>query len=189
MPTNRYQVFVSYSRYDRGLVTPITSLLKAAKVEVFRDEDSIPPGARWAEQISSALNACDTVFVFWSVHSRASAAVKEEWSQAVRLSKSVVPVLLDSTPLESTLAAYQWVDLRRFLESAAERIIGSILSGPVVFNYSMFESLRSAATDIVAALEHAARFGVDTSRLFGEPEEASIQDLFHKALLQPGQSE
>ena len=112
-------VFVSYSRADRPLVTPIVQVIRAVGVEVFQDVDSIPPGKRWRPVVEETIESADIVLVFWCVHSQCSHEVRKEWQRALDLGKDIVPVLLDSTPILGELAEYQAIDLRYYVRSLA----------------------------------------------------------------------
>jgi hypothetical protein len=114
-------VFVSYSRADRDLVGPITTVLRITAVSVFRDEDSITPGKKWADEISRAISSSAKVVVFWSLAASQSSAVADECSMAIGFEKDVVPVLLDGTPLSTRLQPYEWVDLQPMILAAAGR--------------------------------------------------------------------
>jgi hypothetical protein len=50
--------------------------------------------------------------VFWCTHSEQSEEVKKEYDTAIELEKNVLPILLDSTPVPTSLSVYQWLDFR-----------------------------------------------------------------------------
>lgn len=108
----RVEVFVSYSRQDAELVTPIVALIRTTRRLVFQDLDSLRAGERWHPQIEAAVRAARLVVVFWCDHARSSAYVAEEYQKAISWDKDVVPVLLDPTPLPEDLGAFQAVDFR-----------------------------------------------------------------------------
>lgn len=110
-----FEIFASYSHRDTRFVKPLLKFLQPTGVPVFRDEDAIIPGKKWAVVIASAIKDCRLLYLFWCNHSAASAEVRKEYEQALALNKDVVPVLLDDTPLPGILAEYQWVDLRSVL--------------------------------------------------------------------------
>jgi hypothetical protein len=112
------QVFVSYSRQDALLVTPVVRLLRATRDFVFLDADTITPGRKWRPEIDSALRSAHLVVVFWCRHSSESTEVQAEYRTAIAAEKDVLPVLLDSTPIADDLAQFQWIDFR---ELAGER--------------------------------------------------------------------
>jgi hypothetical protein len=116
-------IFVSYSHFDAELVDPIVRLLQAVPGGgVFQDRISIRPGKEWRPILMAALLEARLVLVFWCAHSSASTEVAREYTDAIERGKDVVPVLLDSTPLPSTLDKYQWVDLRSLADGMHKAI-------------------------------------------------------------------
>lgn len=115
------RVFISYSRQDAPLVTPVVGLLRATRDFVFLDADTIAPGRKWRAEIDSALRDASLVVVFWCRHSSESMEVQSEYRTAIAADKDVLPVLLDSTPVAGDLAEFQWIDFR---ELAGERHAG-----------------------------------------------------------------
>lgn len=103
-------IFVSYSRSDAALARSVVQLLRA-RDDVFHDVDSIRPGAQWRQAIREAVDSAALIYVLWCSHSAASIEVRSELDQARERGKPIVPVLLDSTPLNEDLSRYQWVDL------------------------------------------------------------------------------
>jgi TIR domain len=122
MSTN---VFVSYSRADSSLVSPVVSLLRVNRSLVFQDIDTIQPGKRWQGEIDKALSESHLVVVFWCTHASGSNAVSKEWHAAIELKKDLLPLLLDPTPLPPELAEFQWIDFRGTV-GANHSSIGSI---------------------------------------------------------------
>lgn len=110
--TGEIPIFVSYSRLDQLLVTPIVQVIRAIGGSVFQDVDSIPPGKRWRPVIEESLDRASIVLVFWCAHSRSSKEVRAEWEQAILATKVVVPTRLDDTPMDEALAEFQSIDLR-----------------------------------------------------------------------------
>jgi len=49
------QIFLSYSRADRGAAIVLRSALEGAGLSVFRDEDSIRVSERWRERLEASL--------------------------------------------------------------------------------------------------------------------------------------
>lgn len=106
------RVFVSYSRVDEFLVTPIVRIIRAIGVPTFQDVDCIPAGKRWRPIIVESVDDASLLIVFWCAHAKNSIEVCNEWQRAVQRDKDIVPALLDATPLERVLTEYQYVDLR-----------------------------------------------------------------------------
>ena len=112
MRNQTINVFISYSHVDAALVAPVVRLLRVNRSLVFQDSDRIPPGKRWRGEIAKALARSNLVIVFWCHHASRSNEVSNEWRAAIELAKDLLPLLLDSTPLPSELADFQWIDFR-----------------------------------------------------------------------------
>ena len=113
----RLRIFISYSREDESIVEPVVKLLRVTESKLFLDVDSIAPGEKWEEEIARSLSTADKVCVFWCQHSASSEWVNREWRYAHELQKKIIPLLLDSTPVENELAKYQFIDFR-FVEGS-----------------------------------------------------------------------
>ena len=111
----QFRVFISYSRSDSELVTPLVAFLRVKDDSVFHDLDRIKPGTRWKVEIDRALTEATHLVLFWCHHSRVSAQVREEYELALQGDKAIVPVLLDSTPLPEALSSYQWIHFRQLV--------------------------------------------------------------------------
>lgn len=124
-------VFVSYSRKDSGSIQYAVSLLEAGGADVFRDLDDIQFGERWEDVITSRIRACERVLVFWSKSAQQSEWVGREYQLAIKLGKTLVPVLLDSTPLPADLGAFHALTLANFMPKAPrwQRYGGWVIGG------------------------------------------------------------
>lgn len=94
-------LFVSYSRMDRVVVTPIIRALAAQGVRLWWD-GGLSAGAHFPSQIERKICGCAGVLVFLSRHSTAWKAenwVLEETRLAARQGKDVIPIRCDSTEL------------------------------------------------------------------------------------------
>ena len=109
--------FVSYSRHDEDLVSPVVQLLRTTGVPVFRDADDIPPGKKWRLVLEQSLQDADVVLLFWSSHAAGSMEVQREWIAAMEHEKDLIPVLLDGTPLHKELNNYQYIDFRSIIRA------------------------------------------------------------------------
>jgi hypothetical protein len=107
----RYEIFVSYPRAHRALVAPLAKLLKLGHRSVFQEEITLAPGDDCEEVVVAALEASRVVILIWCSHARRSIQLRKEWALARTLSKRVVPVLLDKTPLPRELSKIQAIDL------------------------------------------------------------------------------
>lgn len=112
MPGESTNVFVSYSHADAPLVDPVVKLLRVNNAFVFQDIDHIRPGKKWRSEILRALNEAQLVVVFWCDHASKSVEVSNEWKEAIKQGKDLLPLLLDETPLPLELGEFQWIDFR-----------------------------------------------------------------------------
>lgn len=109
----KYQVFISYSRKDADLISPLVKLLRLDGKRVFRDLDCINPGEKWDEEIRRALQECKTFVLFWCCHSSHSEWIAKEIDGALSPgNKQFIPVLLCGTPVPDEVRKYQWIDFR-----------------------------------------------------------------------------
>ena len=92
MTAQHYHVFVSYSRKDEQIVTPIVQLMRVVGASTFQDRDSIEPGRPWRDIVFTAIEEAYLVIVFWSQHSSKSEEVRKEWTRGFESGKKVVPI-------------------------------------------------------------------------------------------------
>jgi len=100
-------VFISYAHDDRAIVTPLVTLMRCTGARVFLDVASIPLGENWKQAIERAIRACDRMIVMWSAAAARSTWVAREIDEAKAQTKSIVPVMIDETPLPEPLADIQ----------------------------------------------------------------------------------
>jgi len=100
-------LFISYAHEDRAVVTPLVTLMRCTGVRVFLDMADIPIGENWKAAIERAIRACDRMIVMWSAAAARSEWVAREIAEAQAQTKSIVPVMIDETPLPEPLAEIQ----------------------------------------------------------------------------------
>jgi hypothetical protein len=133
-----YRIFVSYSRTDAWIVLPLVELLRVTGDSIFRDADGIPPGSRWRAVLTAAIDGCETFLLFWCCHSSASPEVKKEFDQAIEGKKTIVPVLMDETPLTPELAEFQAIDVQGVMGGHAVPALGSKARMPDLYRIGLF---------------------------------------------------
>jgi hypothetical protein len=104
-------VFVSYAREDLPAVQQLEQALAAQDITVWWDQASLYGGQQWPKAIGEAIAAHDVVLLIWSQAAAQSHFVEAEWNIAVALRKTVLPCVLDETPLPATLQAINHIDL------------------------------------------------------------------------------
>ena len=103
MPT----VFLSYSRADLPLIEQLEAQLRRhPEISIWRDQEKIYGGQKWPKVLGEAIADQDVFLLAWSKNSAASHFVEFEWCTAIALKKTIVPCLLDNTPLASSLRTF-----------------------------------------------------------------------------------
>jgi hypothetical protein len=97
------RVFVSYARYDSNAVDALEPALRAAGLDIWRDQESLYAGERWPKALGEAIAASDALILVWSAHAASSDFVELEWTTALALKKLLIPYLRDDTPLPLAL--------------------------------------------------------------------------------------
>jgi hypothetical protein len=108
------KLFISYARDDLPIVQKLEQTLVAHGTAVWRDQASIYGGQQWPKAMGEAIAAHDGLVLIWSKHAAASHFVEFEWNTAVALQKTILPCLLDETPLPPALRAINGIDIRVF---------------------------------------------------------------------------
>jgi len=83
MSANGPQVFISYQRTDGDFARQVREHLVAAGVRTWMDQDDIPVGAYWPDEIDRGLAASDIVVGILSPDAVQSRNVKNEWDWAL----------------------------------------------------------------------------------------------------------
>lgn len=96
---SRFDVFLSYSRAQTDRVRPLVESLESRGYKVFFDQQSIEPGSNWKQRMRTAIRQARAMVLCWSVEAKASEYIQFEFNQALGLKKTVIPWLLDTTPL------------------------------------------------------------------------------------------
>jgi hypothetical protein len=106
------RVFLSYARRDWPVLQPLLQDLVAHGITVWRDQDSLYGGQHWPKAIGEAIAAHDVLLLAWSQEAAASHFVEFEWNTALALQKTILPCVLDQTPLPPALSAINGIDAR-----------------------------------------------------------------------------
>ena len=101
--------FLSYAKVDTSTAEQLQRWLNKREVNVWRDQDSILAGERWPRKIGEGIVRNNVFLMLWSLSASTSNYVDFEWNTAIALQKTIIPILLDNTPLPPALAAFQAV--------------------------------------------------------------------------------
>ncbi|MEI7818472.1 MAG: SUMF1/EgtB/PvdO family nonheme iron enzyme [Desulfuromonadales bacterium] len=121
-------IFISYAREDLERVRPIVKELEKRDWSVFWDR-TIPPGKKYQDVITDALEAARCVLVVWTQYSITSDWVWDEANDA-KARDILVPLSLDAVKIPLGFRSYHTVDLSDWHHTSAhqgfEQIMGSI---------------------------------------------------------------
>lgn len=108
-PDTAIDVFVSYSREDVDFVQELYNDITARGMTCFKDDRSIRTGARWAEEILSAVELCRIFLLVVTSRTLSSDWCKIEAGAAWGLGKRIVVILrhVDMDRLPGPLSSYQ----------------------------------------------------------------------------------
>lgn len=112
---HRPTVFISYSHSDKRQVASLTRLLKQHRIDVWVDNSEIKFGDSLLQKLGDAIDTVDLVLAVLSNSSIRSEWVRRELEIAInneinQKRVSVIPILLDSSPLPSFLRGKVYVD-------------------------------------------------------------------------------
>lgn len=120
--------FISYSRADSSFAVRLAKNLKSAGFDVWLDQLDIPTGARWDDEVETALEACKTFMIILSPESLESQNVKDEIGYAIDSGKEILPVKIKSGEIPFRLRRFQYVDFSKQSYQESLKEIKSILS-------------------------------------------------------------
>src|SRR6476660_7055967 len=120
----QYDVFISHSRKDSGIVKEVARALIGSGLDVWLDEWSLIPGQAWQEALEEAISKSGVAAIFIGPNGlpRAQEAEVREVLRGGAVSERrgrIIPILLpDSTPdsIPEQLRSLAWIDLRGGLE-------------------------------------------------------------------------
>jgi hypothetical protein len=104
------QIFISYSRKDITFVRRLAGDLEAAGYDVWWDVSDLRGGDDWVRVIPEAIRTSDHFLVVLSPNSVASEWVEKEYTQALRLRRRIVPLMLDQTTVPFALNTINYID-------------------------------------------------------------------------------
>lgn len=98
-----HKVFISYSRKDSEQVKLITQILDKHSIPYWIDKEGIYSGSNFKEVIVDAIENSRALIFVSSVNSNASLNVAVEVEYAIRLNKTILPVMLDDAPFSKRI--------------------------------------------------------------------------------------
>lgn len=136
---NGHKVFISYSRKDSEIAKGICDTLNKMNIPYWIDINGVYSGSNFKEMIVKAISSSEIVLFLSSVNSNKSDNVAKEISIADKYGKIIIPVRLDSSPMnprmDYDLAGIDFVDLFPFEEKNLSKLRNAIL-GHLAMNNS-----------------------------------------------------
>lgn len=174
-------VFVSYSRTDRALVTPLVAALQARGWDVWWDP-AIAPGQEFDRLIAAELAQASSVLVVWTPHSVESRWVRGEARDAAERG-ILVPVRIGMAALPIDFRAIHTIDLPeepKAIDSAAFREVAHALDA-LIQSGETAAPARSGNVMVERRPSGAGRTGICVlpfANLGADPEQEFFSDGF-----------
>lgn len=92
------ELFISYARRDQKFARDAQENLK--DIELWIDRSNLLPGQEWSDEIETSILTSDALIVAVSTASCASPYVTFEWAFAMGRGIPIIPVMIESTPIE-----------------------------------------------------------------------------------------
>ena len=120
--------FISYSRVNKQFALKLAKELKAAGFPIWLDLLDIPTGARWDDEIETALRECGIFMTILTPASIISENAKDEIGYAIDHGKRILPVLLENCEVPLRLRRFQYVDFTSMNYDQGVRTAKELLS-------------------------------------------------------------
>ncbi|MHC5745283.1 MAG: TIR domain-containing protein [Nostoc sp.] len=128
----RPRVFVSYASVDKAVARVIVEGLRSRNINVCLDDYELYPGTHWTESIRSAVSASAYFLLLLSKHLVNSHWVSKETEAVLKELQNrditFLPVLLEDCEIPSSLATYQFFDMRSGIEENLEKLVNALSS-------------------------------------------------------------
>jgi TIR domain len=120
--------FVCYAREDSEFAVKLVNHLRERGVSLWFDQHDISPGDRWDSAVGKALLESPSLLIILSPHSIASENVMDEFAQAKKLGKRIVPVLHRACNIPFQIARLQYIDFTSSYERGLEQLVAVVES-------------------------------------------------------------
>lgn len=105
MDNNQF-IFISYSSKDKTVANAVCHYLEERGIPCWIAPRDIMPGETWAAAIVHAIRDCFAMVLIYSCESNTSHQVANEVDKAFSQAKTIIPFLVDSTPMCDELDYY-----------------------------------------------------------------------------------
>lgn len=101
-----YDVFISYSSFDRDTAKSVCEFLESKGLKCFIDFRDIPHGSPWASVLPAAIRKSGLMVALCSINYNRSLQVERELAQADKNKVPLLPFRLTDTPYDGAKAYY-----------------------------------------------------------------------------------
>lgn len=123
---NAPRVFIAYSAKDKETVNKIYKSIEHLPIKILLDQNELNVGDNISNKINELVTSSDYFVFVGSENSSKSTWAEKELSQAIKLNKKILPVVVDDTPLPPNISNLVYADLRKSPELGIEQLIKAI---------------------------------------------------------------
>ena len=98
--------FISHCSKDIQIVDQIVNILKSCNIPYWKAPEMIPSGSNYAREIPNALKNCGIFLFVVSEAAQNSIWVEKEVDIAINIRKKIIPVRIDTVPLNDMYRFY-----------------------------------------------------------------------------------
>lgn len=99
-------VFISYSSANKAIADATCHMLEECGIPCWIAPRNIIPGKTWAGNIVQAIRDCSLMVLIYSEESNSSSQVANEVDKAFSHGKTIIPFMVDSTPMNDDFDYY-----------------------------------------------------------------------------------
>jgi hypothetical protein len=101
-----HEVFISYSSKDKAVADAVCHVLEQHGMQCWIAPRDVQPGARYAAEIVNGIKNCKVMVLVYSKESNQSDHVANEVDRAFNGGKTIIPFLVDDTPMNDEFDYY-----------------------------------------------------------------------------------
>lgn len=123
------KTFFSYSRDDSEFVKKLADDLRANGVDIWLDQDDIPVGKNWDDEIQKALFGAQNQLIVLTPSAVSSPNVMNEIMVAVTKKKNIIPIKLKECETPLQIARLQWIDFTTDYDKGFNQLLKALAPG------------------------------------------------------------
>jgi hypothetical protein len=114
-------VFLSYAHLDESFIDILEPLIEEKGITVWTDRELLA-GENWRQAIDQSIQRCFALLVVMTPEARLSEYVTYEWSYALGVGITVIPLMLRQTPLHPKLEELQYLDFMGEIDASLAKL-------------------------------------------------------------------